>query len=193
MTPDQQVAYWQHQARKHEDRVRTMGDYDQLKEKADSYERLVAASQSEHERAVAEARRQARTEALTEAGSQLVEQWVRAAAVGRLTDESVNALLQGLDRTRFLNQTGGVDTDKVFTFVGSLAPAPAAPAAPAAGSPGQPPQPGQPAPAPAPAPIAPPRGTDFGQGNPGTARPTGLEAGRLIARERFAQTPTAAS
>lgn len=194
MTPDQQVAYWQHQARKHEDRVRGMSDYDQLRQKADEYERLVTASQTEHERAVAEARRQGHASALAEAGGQLVEQWLRAAAAGRLPEESVNALLAGLDRSRFLTPQGGVDTDKVYALVTSVAPPSAsAPTAPANGTPGQPVQPA-PQPVQAPPSAAPTRGPDFGQGHPGSAKPTGLAAGRDIARQRFglaaANTPT---
>lgn len=184
MTPDQQVSYWQHQSRRHEERVRTMGDYDQLKEKATQYEQLVAASQTEHERAVAEARRQGHAEALAQSGSQLVEQWVRAAAVGRLPEENVNVLLEGLDRTKFLT-AGGVDTDKVWSYVTAIASQPAVPAAsgnpgptpPAALQPSQPPQ-QQPG-------ASTGRLPDFGQGQAHTPNVTGLEAGREIARRRF--------
>ncbi len=186
MQPAEQVAYWQHQARRHEDRVKAMADYDQLKAVAAEHERLVTASQTEHERAVAEARRQGHAEALAAASGQLVEQWVRARAAGRIPEESVNALLDGLDRSRFLSSDGGVDTDKVTSFVNTLAPV------------ATPPQtPGQPAPQAAPAAQPPgnqplvrtPAGgaPDFGQGQPGTARPSGLAAGREIARQRYAQ------
>jgi hypothetical protein len=193
MQPAEQVAYWQHQARKHEQRVRDMGDYDQLRTKADQYETLVAASQTDHERAVAEARRQGHAEALTAAGGQLVEQWLRAAAAGRLGEESVNALLDGLDRSRFLTKQGGVDTDQVYTLVNSVAPSPAsAPAAPATGTPGQPAvagvqpagQPMHPSAAVQPF-VAPPRGPDFGQGQPGAAKLSGLARGRELARQRY--------
>ncbi len=182
MTAKQQASYWKSQARKHEERVKGMSDYDRYKTAYDEYQRLIAASQTEQEKAVAEARRQGHAEALNQAGGQLVEQWVRAAAAGRLADESVNALLAGLDRSRFLAANGGVDTDKVYQFVGSIAPA--APAQPVAG-PGAPANTAQPA-----APVAPPRGPDFGQGTPSSARPSGLEAGREIARQRFGSQTT---
>jgi hypothetical protein len=185
MTPDQQAEYWRHKARKHEDRVKAQADYDELKATADKYKQLVESQQTDHEKAVAEARRQGHAAALTEAGGQLVEQWVRAAAAGRLGEESVDALLAGLDRSRFLHPTGGVDTAKVYAFVSSIAPAPVAPAA--TGAPGQPPPPGQPVPAPV---VSPSRAPDFGQGQPATPRPSGLEAGRELARKRFG-TPTA--
>lgn len=186
MTAEEQVAYWKHQARKHEDRVKSMADYDQLRQTADEYQRLVEASQTEHERAVAEARRQGHAEALAAAGGQLVEQWVRAAAAGRLPTESVNALLEGLDRTRFLSRDGGVDTDRVYAFVNSLASV-AAPATVLAQQ-GAPVQPAAPAAAPV---VTPTGGPDFGQGHPSSSRPSGLEAGREIARRRLAaQNPT---
>lgn len=181
MTGEQQVAYWQHHARKWQQRAEGMNDYDQLKQTAEQYQRLVEASQTEQERAVVEARRQGRTEALSETGGQLVDQWMRAAANGRLPEEGVNALLQGLDRSRFLKSDHSVDTDKVFAFVSTIAPASAA--APAATA-----EQGASAQQPAPAQVtAPPRGPDFGQGHPATARPSGLDAGREIARARFAK------
>jgi hypothetical protein len=186
MNPQEQVAYWQHQARRHEDRVKAMSDYDQLKQVAAEHERLVTAAQTDHERAVAEARRQGHADALTAAGSQLVEQWVRASAANRLPEEGVNALLDGMDRSRFLSADGAVDTAKVATYVNQIA------------SMATPPQtPGQPATHAVPATQPPgnqplvraPAGgaPDFGQGQPGSARPSGLAAGREIARQRFAQ------
>lgn len=201
MQPHEQIAYWQHQARRHEERVRSMGDYDQLKQTAQQYQQLVTSQQTEHERAVADAHRQGREQALTEAGNQLVDQWVRAAAVGRLPEESVNTLLQGLDRKAFFLAQGGVDTDKVVQFVSSLAaaaPAQQAPPAvvtPPAGVPGQP-QPPQQVPPPSgpvvPQFVAPSGGPDFGQGQPVAPKPSGLAAGREVARQRFGQQSTPA-
>lgn len=195
MSVDQREAYWKHQARKHEQRVKDMGDYDQLKATADEYQRLVTASQTETERAIAEARRQGHAEALAAAGGQLVEQWFRAAAAGRIAEDSVNAILGGLDRQRFLNAQGGVDTDRVYAFVNSVAPAPTSvPAVPATGTPGQIQPAGQPVPQPAAVPqfVAPARGPDFGQGQPGAARSSGLARGRELARQRFGGTTQAA-
>lgn len=188
MSPEQQLAYWKHKARVHETRTKAMADYDDLKQTAEKYQQLVSASQSETERAVAEAHRQGRAAALTEAGSGLVDQWLRAAAHNRMPEESVTALLQNLDRSKFLHQNGGVDTDKVYAFIGSFAPAGAAPAAqqqpPAVnGAPGT----GQQPPAqPQPLIAAPTRVPDFGQGQSPVPPRNGLEAGRERARARFA-------
>jgi hypothetical protein len=212
MNTDQQINYWKHKARKHEDRVSQMADYDHLKATAEEHARMVAANQTDHDRAIAEARRQGHAEALSQANGQLVEQWVRAAAAGRLPQDSVTELLRGLDRSRFITD-GAVDTDRVYAWVAAVAPTPVAvlpaqtaPAAAAPGVtgaplPGQQPVPppstqvGAPPPAlPATSPVvAPTGGLDFGQGQPGAAPPTGLEAGRAIALRRFGQKPNAAS
>lgn len=189
MTANQQSEYWRHKARRHEDRVKGMSDYDTLKETAAKYSQLVAASQTEQERAVAEATRQGHATALKEFGGQLVEQWFRVHTAGRLPEESVNALLSGLDRTQFIDANGNVDAVKVQTFVNSIVPAarPATVPAPAGAGPGS----GQPPAAPAPQPTAPPRGPDLGQGTPTNPPKSGLEAGRELARARFG-TKTAA-
>lgn len=190
MTIAQQAAYWKHQARKHEQRVKDMGDYDDLRKTADAYKQLVDASQTEHERAVAEARQQGAAEALRKAGGDLVEQWMRAAIGTRLPEDRVNTLLDGLDRTRFIDQNGRVDTAKVQTYADTLIPAtttaaPAATSVPEAGA-----QPAAPTAQPTqPQSTAPPRGLDFGQGQPARARPSGLEAGRELARQRFGKPP----
>lgn len=195
MTGEQQVAYWQHQSRKHEQRVNAMADYEQLKTKAAEYEQHLQATQTEQQRAVAEARRQGAAEALAGANNQIVEQWVRSAAHGRLAPESVDALLAGLNRAAFVTD-GQVDTARVWSFVSSLAPAPIQQqAASVAGPVGVP---GAPAAVPA-VPAAPPaqppqqplaQGPDFGQGQ-GSAPPVGgLERGREIAQRRFAKQQT---
>jgi len=157
MTPEQRESYWRAHARKWETLAKGRSDYDDLKAKATQYEALVAASQTDQQRAVSEAANTARRDALVQAGGQIVDAWVRAAAVNRLDEERVNALLTGLNRAAFVNAaTGEVDTDKVVAYVHSIAPQPvypavAVPVAQAAPAPGQPVtgQPGFGAPAPA--------------------------------------------
>jgi hypothetical protein len=193
MTPEQQVNYWQFQSRKHEQRVQAMGDYEQLKAQATEYQQHLAANQTEHQRAITEAHRQGASEALAQANGQLVEQWVRAAAAGRLPQESVDALLSGLNRQAFVSN-GAVDTDRVWSFVSSLTGAPqglpqSQPPAPAiAPQFGQ--QPPQQPPAQQPPvlqPVGPTGAPDFGQGQQPAPKPSGLEAGRLLAQQRFAK------
>ncbi len=125
MTADQQAAYWRHYARRNEDRLKQMGDYAQLKEQAEAYQKYLQESATEQQRAVAEAEQRGRKAAAAEYGGQMVEAYVRAAATGRMTEEQVNTLLQGLDRTRFVNPaTGQVDAQMVQGYVSMLAPAP---------------------------------------------------------------------
>lgn len=195
MTPPQVAEYWRRQARKHEARVKSMGDYDTLKATAEEHAKLVAASQTQHEREIAEARRQGQAEALTQASTQLVEQWVRAVAHQRgVAEESVNAFMPMIKPEAFLNAQGGVDAVKVHAFVNAAAPSQPAPvpvtaAGIPAAIPGQQPPVPAPAPATAPAPVpvwsAPAGSPDFGQGQPGQAKATGLEAGRELARQKF--------
>lgn len=168
LPPEQQVAYWMHRARKHEDRVNAMRDYDELRGVRDQYNQLLSQSQTEHERAVAEARRQGEQVAMARANTMLVEAYVRSAAAARgVDDDSVSDLLETLDLSKFVNaSTGQVDTAKVYRQVnrmagapvpaGTVAGVPAAPAAPVAptavqGTPQPPVAPGwpqQPAPVP---------------------------------------------
>jgi hypothetical protein len=156
LPPEQQVAYWMHRSRKHEDRVGQMRDYDELKTVKTQYDQLLAQSQTEHERAVAEARRQGEQTAMGRANTMLVEAYVRAAAAARSIDEeAVNDFLDTTRLDAYINaSTGQVDTARVYRQVNRMAgvapqatPAgvPAAPAVPQPPMQGQVPQPpGQP-------------------------------------------------
>jgi hypothetical protein len=141
-----------HRSRKHEDRVNSMRDYDELKQVKGQYDQLVQQSQTEHERAVAEARRQGEQVAMGRANTMLVEAYVRAAAAARGVDEeAVSDFLETNRLEAYINATGQVDTAKVYRQVNRMAgtgapqavPAgvPAAPAPPAPPMYGQVPQP----------------------------------------------------
>jgi hypothetical protein len=140
---EQQVAYWMHRSRKHEDRVGQMRDYDELRSIKTQYDTLLTQSQTEHERAIAEARRQGETSAMARANTRLVEAYVRSAAAARgVDDEAVNDFLDTTRLDAFISAaTGQVDTAKVYRQVsrmagagataGTTAGVPAAPAVPA--------------------------------------------------------------
>lgn len=215
MSLEQREAYWRTTSRRHEDRWKSMSDYEELKRAKESYDALVRASQTDQERAVSDAEQRGRVAGLLAAGEQVVDAHVRAAAVNRLPEQSVNALLEGLDKRRFIDQqTGSVDAGRVHQYVNALVPPAPAPAVPPASGVAQPGVAGQqPAAVPGQQPAGyyppgvagaagamgvgpypqavvagypvPPGAPDFGQGHPGIARPTGLEAGREIARARF--------
>lgn len=128
MTDKQAAAYWKSKSRQWENRTKGMADYDTLKSTAEQYAKLVEASKTDAEKAIDAAKADARSEVLREVGSRLVDAEITAASAGRMTDNMRTALLQGLDRTRFLTDSGEVDSEKVKTFVDGIVPANATPA-----------------------------------------------------------------
>ena len=64
MTPDQQAAYHQHQARKHENRVKAFGEYtpEKIKQLEQERDALRQGSQSDADKAIEAAREEGRTE-----------------------------------------------------------------------------------------------------------------------------------
>lgn len=123
MATEHQVAYWKHQARKHEERASRAADYDAVKAERDA---LKAKAQSPDERAAAEKlaneRSAGKAEATAELAPKLVAAEIKAAAAGRITAETLAALTAGIDATKFLTPSGEVDADKVQQLVDGLAP-----------------------------------------------------------------------
>jgi hypothetical protein len=97
---------------------------DQNKRNMTELEKLQAASLSDQEKAVAAAVKAAqdevRTGTLREVGHRLVDAEVRAAAAGRAVD--VDALLEGLDRSRFLGDDLEPDTAAIRAWVDRVTP-----------------------------------------------------------------------
>lgn len=81
-------------------------------------------SLSDAEKAVELARAETRKETLRLVGGRLVDAEVRAASAGRLAPEQVEALLEGLDRSRFITDDGDVNREALTTWVGRFAPSP---------------------------------------------------------------------
>jgi len=102
------------------------GDYEDLKAKAKAHDELIAANASDHEKALAQARTEADAKARTEErqryGGQLVDASIRAAVAGRLDAEKLGALLEPIDRSRFMTADGGVDEEKVKAYVAGIVP-----------------------------------------------------------------------
>ena len=109
-----EVEKWKQFARKHEERAKANSNA------AKELEKLKQASMTEQEKAVEQARAEARAEALREVGVSLVEAQVKVAANGRGVD--VDALLEGLDKTKFLNGDGQPDTEAITKWVDRIAP-----------------------------------------------------------------------
>lgn len=89
---------------------------------AKELEQLRLQSMSDQEKAVEQARTEARAEALATVGGRLVDASIRVAAAGRLPDETVAVLLQGLDRSKFLGEDGEPDEKSIATFMDGIAP-----------------------------------------------------------------------
>lgn len=98
-------------------------NYRDLKTKADKFDELQAAQQTELERAVAKAReeasQQARTEALTTVGQRLVKAEFKAEAAGRVKD--LDAVLEDLNLVKFLGEDGEPDSKAIKAAVARLA------------------------------------------------------------------------
>lgn len=107
---------WKTTSRKHEDRAKSNADA------AKEVERLRASTMSETEKAAAEAKAAGRAEALVEVGGKLATAELRAVAAGRIEDAQLSTLIENLDVSRFLDDQGEVDSEKVKTFVDGIAP-----------------------------------------------------------------------
>jgi hypothetical protein len=109
---------WKTQARKHEDRAKANANA------AKELEEARRQGMTELEATADKARAEGRAEAVSEYGTKLVRAEVRAAAVGRVAD--VDALLEGVDGSKFLDADGEPDIDAITKWVDRIAPAPEA-------------------------------------------------------------------
>ena len=110
-----EIAKWKALAQKHEDRARSnAGAVKEL-------ETLKQQSMSDTDKAVAQARTEARAEALKEVGGRLAEAAIKVAAAGRNVD--IDALLEGVDASRFLDADGEPNTKAIAAWVDRVAPA----------------------------------------------------------------------
>ena len=110
---------WKSQARKHEERAKANANATK------ELEQLRQASMSDLEKAVDAAKAEGRKEAIAAMGRRLVDAEVKAAAAGRKVD--VDALLDGLDRSRFLTDDGEPDTKAITAWVDRIVPKPGVP------------------------------------------------------------------
>jgi hypothetical protein len=165
MTTEQQVAYWRHYARQHEERANARGDYDAVKAKAAELDKIREQQMSEQEKAVKAAREAAlaegRTGALRDANTSAVRAILDASLQARgRTPEQVAAMLAHTNFESFVTD-GAPDTGAILGHVDSIA-------GPVTGGGGN--------------------GTgtpDHGQGNRGPhGKATGIEAGAAMYRER---------
>ncbi|WP_136032462.1 hypothetical protein [Microbacterium sp. PF5] len=102
MTPEQQAAYWQDKARKHEDRVKAFGgktpeEIAQLQAELDAAR---TASQTAEEKAIQDAKQEGRSEVLGILANERVTTAIERALQGREVDP---ATLLTLDRSQFID------------------------------------------------------------------------------------------
>lgn len=118
---EDELAKWKAMAQKHEGQAKVNA------QAAKELEALRQQSMSDQERAVAEAKKVGRKEALFEVGGKLVTSELRATAAGRLDDKAIAAITGTLNVAAFLDGDGQVDSAAVAAFVDSIAPAPTEP------------------------------------------------------------------
>lgn len=119
MTTDEQNAYWKYHNRKLEDRIRQMGDYEQLKTQLGQLQQM---TQTEWQRAVLEAENRGRSSAMEQAAGQMVAVAFQGAANQRMTPDQIQAQLNRLDAKTFVHN-GQVDIAAIHAYVDTIAPA----------------------------------------------------------------------
>ena len=127
MTAEQQAAYWKHQSRKHENQVKALGDVEQLRDKAKKFDELKNAGRTPEQKSIDEARADERAKVEAEWKPRLAETEVKSELRAQLsargvTGATATAVIEPLSMKNFLTTTGEVDTDKVSTYVDSIAP-----------------------------------------------------------------------
>lgn len=105
---------WKNLSKKNEDRAKANSTA------AKELDELRATTMSDAEKLVDQAKKDTRAEVTREFGSKLVDAEVRAAAKDRVAD--VDALLEGLDRSKFLDDAGDPDRDAITAWVDRIAP-----------------------------------------------------------------------
>ncbi len=85
-------------------------------------EQVREATKSEQEKALDAARKEGRAEAQKENAPRLVRAEFRAAVAGRMSSEQLDELLEDLDLSKYLTDSGDVDTERVAKKIDALAP-----------------------------------------------------------------------
>lgn len=127
MSIEQQAAYHRHQARRHEERNRdwlaAAGGKTpaELKAEREELEELRRKTRSDGENAVADAEKKGREEAAREAGPKAARVAFEF-ALSHLEDKDRAELIETLDLTKVLTDSGDVDTAKVRSLAAKIAP-----------------------------------------------------------------------
>lgn len=117
MSAEQQAAYWKHQARKHEGRVRQYGDItpEKLTQLQQEAETLRTQNQTDAERAIAEATEKGRAEGRAALAAERAKNALERSLEGRVLNPSAAASLFE-DRPKFIKDDG-VDAEALSAWV----------------------------------------------------------------------------
>ena len=118
MTPEQQITYWKWHNRKLEDRVKAMGDYDQIRAQLGQLQQM---TQTEWQRAVLEAEQRGTAKAMEQAAGQMVAVAFQGAAQTRMSPDQIHAHLRVLDPRQFV-VNGQVDIAAIQAHVDAISP-----------------------------------------------------------------------
>jgi hypothetical protein len=97
-------------------------DYDTVKEQAALYNQLLASTQTDQERAAAEAEERAYNAAMGSTIPKLVRAEFRAAAKGVLEKDALDALLEDVDLTKYAGDDGEPDLEKIERKINAVKP-----------------------------------------------------------------------
>ncbi len=124
MTVEQQKEYWRHKAQKHENRGKAAkrAETAEVKKLRKENDDLKREKMSAGEKAVDDARREGEQKAIIAAAPKIVSAELRAAGAAKGVDlEKLTAAAELLDHSKFLDDDGDVDTDKVNAFIEGIA------------------------------------------------------------------------
>lgn len=121
MSDKEQAAYWKHHSRQHEAKAKSREDYDQQKADAEKWRQAQKDQMTPDQKAIDAAKEEARLEERRKIAPRLVKAEFKAKAKN-VDEELLEAFLEDLDHTKYLNADGDVDADKVKQRVEKLAP-----------------------------------------------------------------------
>lgn len=126
MTEAQQLAYWKHHARRHEDAVKAYKGLtpQQIAELQAENENLKTERMSADEKALKDAREEAAKQARAEAEAQYLPQ-IRAAKVqsiasGIVSGDRLSAFMDVVDTSKLLDESGQVSEEKVMGYLTAM-------------------------------------------------------------------------
>lgn len=121
MSEKEQLAYWKYHARQHEGVAKSRADYDQQKADAEKWRQAQKDQMTPDQKAIDQAKEEARAEERRKIAPRLVAAEFKAKAKN-VDEELLEAFLEDLDHTKYLNSNGEVDTEKVKARVEKLSP-----------------------------------------------------------------------